>query len=268
MGLDLMAFLDEFRTEAGEHLRTLDAQLLALEKNPDDLAPVRSMFLAAHSLKGAGGMMDLADVEALGHAIEDVLSRLRDAKQRLDGATADTLFRAFDLLGERVARGLPGKAPVDAPIEQLVDALARCDGRTIAPPAAAPPTASLPPVPDTRPRALVVEDSATVRLLHATLLDRAGFLVDMAADGATGLDRATAHQYSVIVVGRELGGRRGLALIAAVRDRVEPSPLCILTHVGELADESEPAVGATLVVVAPPNAERLTALVQPTLARA
>ena len=182
MSLDLRAFLDEFRNEANEHLRAIEAQLLALERAPDDPAPVRALFLAAHSLKGAGAMMDLADVEALAHAIEDVLARLRDGRQRLDGTTADLLLRARDLLGERIARAEPGGAPVDGPIEAMVAALHGANGEAfIAPPPAAPVSAG-----DASGLvALVVEDSATVRVLHCAVLAAAGCATDAVGDAAS-----------------------------------------------------------------------------------
>src|SRR5918912_949080 len=53
--MDLSAFLDEFRAEAAEHLRTLDAQLLALERDPTATAPIRAMFISCHTIKGGAG---------------------------------------------------------------------------------------------------------------------------------------------------------------------------------------------------------------------
>jgi two-component system chemotaxis sensor kinase CheA len=265
MGLDLTAFLDDFRTEATEHLRTLDAQLLLLEKNPDDLAPVRAMFLAAHSLKGAGAMMDLANVEALAHAIEDVLSRLREAQQRLDGPTADALFRAFDLLGERVGRGIPGEAPVDPPIEALVARLAACDGRTpevaVRPPMTASSSVAAEP-----PRALVVEDSATVRLLHATILERNGFAVDVTSDGDEGLRLALAHPYRMLVVGQELAGQNGRALLAAVRDTLGAEASYLLSRCEDDETSDDLPAGVTALPIGPPPAPQLVAAARALLA--
>jgi chemotaxis protein histidine kinase CheA len=265
MGLDLSAFLDDFRIEATEHLRTLDAQLLLLEKDPADLAPVRAMFLAAHSLKGAGAMMDLADVEALAHAIEDVLSRLREGQQRLDGPTADALFRAFDLLGERVGRGLPGEAPVDSPIEALVAQLAAADGTMPIAVASPPPIAPSDPA-SAPPRALVVEDSATVRLLHATILERNGFVVDTASDGDEGLALALAHPYRVLVVGQALAGRDGPALLAAVRDAVDTAPSLFLSRCDDEELGGPLPSEVTVLPIEPPPVARLVEAARAVLA--
>lgn len=266
MGLDLSAFVEEFRTEAAEHLRALDAQLLALERDPRDLTPIRAMFLAAHSLKGAGAMMDLGDVEALAHAMEEVLSRLRDGTQRLDGLTADTLFRAIDLLGERAARALPGAAPVDPPIVAMVAALIACDGsgQAMTDEIAAPPPMPMSDAADQfAPRALVVEDSATVRLLHAALLTDAGYVVDAVADGREGLALANSRAYRLIVAGQETRGLRGIDLVAAVRAGGGGEQLpCIITQSGESppADADPPSLA--YIIVAAPRAEKLTVLVR------
>ena len=266
MGLDLSAFVEEFRTEAADHLRALDAQLLALERDPSDLTPIRAMFLAAHSLKGAGAMMDLGDVEALAHAMEEVLSRLRDGTQRLDGQTADTLFRAIDLLGERVGRAMPGAAPADPPIVAMAAELIACDGRgqavteqrAVVPP---PPA----PVADNQhlPRALLVEDSATVRLLHTALLTAAGYAVDPVAEGQEGLALATTRTYHLLVAGQETRGLRGVDLVAAVRAGGGGEQLpCIITQSAESPSAAAALPLLSYVTVAAPRAEQLTTLVR------
>ena len=258
MGLDLSAFLDDFRAEATEHLRALDAQLLALERAPDDPAPIRAMFLAAHSLKGSAAMMDIADVEALAHAIEDVLARLRDGQRRLDAALADQLFRAFDLLGERIARALPGEAPIDAPITAAIGALAAQ--------ATAAPGIIVPQAPiatnGAGPRALLVEDSATVRLLHAALLAEEGFAVDAVAEGSAALALAEARRYDLIVGGLETGGLRGPELAAALHQRLGAAmpPFVVTQNAVAGMGAPRPTAVAALLQVESPNRQQLTAI--------
>lgn len=269
MGLDLHAFLDEFRTEAAEHLRALDAQLLALERAPDDPAPIRAMFLAAHSLKGAGTMMDLADVGALAHAMEDVLSRLRDGRQRLDAPTADCLFRAIDLLRERAATAVPGAAPVDAPVAALIAALDACGGTggAAAPQPAAPDLATAASA-EAGPVALLVEDSPTVRLLHAALLTEAGYAVDQTADGQEALVLAGSRRYDLVVGGVATRGLRGPELAAALRERAgERMPRFVLMHNdGEEPAEPIPAFIAARLRTESPARQRLAATARALLA--
>ncbi len=271
MGLDLSAFLNEFRNEANEHVRAIDAQLLALERDPDDPAPVRALFLAAHSLKGAGAMMDLADVEALAHAIEDVLSRLRDGQQRLDGTTADLLFRARDLLGERIARAEPGLAPIDAPIEAMVAALHASRNEVPSPPAAPavpPVTTAPPPAGATGAVALVVEDSATVRQLHCAVLAAAGYATDAVGDAAGARALVMTRHYDLLVIGMELADLHGPALIAALGAQLEALPPIVLVGNDEATTGPTPPLVAAQILTAPLGQELLGTVARELLARA
>lgn len=230
------AFIDDFRAEAAEHLRTLDAQALVLERAPTDLRPVRAMFLAAHSIKGGAAMLELADVRNLAHALEDVLASLRDGKQELEAAGADLLFRAIDqlrVLLDRVATDGTGE---DAQTLELVAALRRQaagDGG-VTPPAA--PRAELPEVAaaSTGPRVLLVEDSATVRLVETLLLQDAGFVVDGVGNGAVALKMTRSVGYALVIAGVESSGLTGLELAAALRDAgAGKRPAVLLTTLDE-----------------------------------
>ena len=101
--MDLTEFLSEFQLEAGEKLDTIASQLLRLERDATNPQPVREMFLAAHTIKGGAAMLRLTDVEALAHALEEVLSSFRDQQRTLDGSTADLLFQAIDRLRGLIA---------------------------------------------------------------------------------------------------------------------------------------------------------------------
>lgn len=80
-----------FRVEAAEHLQTIAAGLLELEKTPPGSAQrkiVETVFRAAHSLKGAARAVDFMDTESLCQSLEDVFASW---KRRLSAPTADTL---------------------------------------------------------------------------------------------------------------------------------------------------------------------------------
>lgn len=218
--MDLTAFFDEFRAEAGEHLRTMDAQLLKLERDPSDPDPIRTMFISAHTIKGGSGMMGLEDARQLAHALEDVLGCLRDQGQPLEAETADLLFRAIDALREMVERSSPDAPVQGIPLSELVTTLRqRATRRPDSDPAAPAPAQST----ATRlPVALLVEGSATVRALEKMLLSDAGFEVEALADGREALELALEKPYQLIVAGVELCGLPGLELAASLRE----SPPC------------------------------------------
>jgi chemotaxis protein histidine kinase CheA len=213
VSFDPAVFVDEFRAEAAEHLRKLDQQVLALERDPDDPQPIRQMFLSAHTIKGGAAMLELTGVRELAHALEDVLAQLRDTSRRLDATTADLLLRAVDALRGLVDRATP-RAELEPSTAELARALRLRAGELSAVPAR-------PAVPDP-PRALVVDDSATVRLLETMVLTEVGFQVDAVGDGQQALELLRATAYRLMVAGLQNRGVDGLALLLAARDEGVP----------------------------------------------
>ena len=214
--MDPFDFLDDFRAEAGEHLRALDAQLLTLERDPSDPQPIREMFLSAHTIKGGAAMLGLDDARELAHAMEDVLACLRDERRTLDRPTADTLFRAVDMLRELAATAVPGQQRPDAARDELIAALReRATARRA--PAATPPAEPAPATAPSTRRVLLVDDSATVRMLETMLLNDAGFEVDAVADGNEAFALARANPYALVVTAVETRSLRGLDLAEALR---------------------------------------------------
>src|SRR5919107_2761172 len=78
-------------------------------------------------------------------------------------------------------------------------------------------------------RVLVVEDDRTIADFVAKGLGEAGFVVDLAGDGRTGLERAVAGAYDAAIVDVMLPQLDGLALIDALRARGVRTPVLILS---------------------------------------
>jgi two-component system chemotaxis sensor kinase CheA len=70
-------FLEQFLVEARELIEQATADLLALEREPDDRASLDGAFRAFHTLKGGAGIVDFAAMGRAMHAAEDVLSMVR-----------------------------------------------------------------------------------------------------------------------------------------------------------------------------------------------
>lgn len=81
------------------------------------------------------------------------------------------------------------------------------DGQGIMPPAAAPE----------RPRLLVVDDSLTTRMLEQSILETAGYDVDLAASGEEGLDKARERPPALFIVDVEMPGIDGYEFIRRIR---------------------------------------------------
>ncbi|HVH56046.1 MAG TPA: response regulator transcription factor [Vicinamibacterales bacterium] len=78
-------------------------------------------------------------------------------------------------------------------------------------------------------RALIVEDDQTIADFVTRGLREAGFVVDHAADGTTGLDLAGTGGYDVAIVDLMLPGMDGISLIQALRRDGIRTPVLILS---------------------------------------
>ena len=78
-------------------------------------------------------------------------------------------------------------------------------------------------------RALIVEDDDTIADFVARGLREAGFVVDRAADGQSGLQMAVAEPYDVAIVDVMLPKLDGLSLIQELRRRHVGIPVLILS---------------------------------------
>lgn len=148
----LKRLLATFRVEADEHLKTMTAGLLALEKSTDAAAAaeiVESVFREAHSLKGAARAVNHAAVESLCQSLEGVFAALKRGQLSVSRPLLDQLHQALAGLGSLltgeadVAQSIP---PAIAALIDAVDRLARGEPARLDPaPAANIASAALKP---------------------------------------------------------------------------------------------------------------------------
>ena len=153
-----------FVAELEEQVRVMNADLLALERNPRDAGHLKSLFRVAHTLKGAARAAGVPEVEQACHALESHLSRARAGSLALDAPAFAQLFAAADALADaqqRLARGenLEG-APVLAVargVDELRPTLRR---KVVSSPAPDGPGGAAAPVAPEPPAALGAAPSA------------------------------------------------------------------------------------------------------------
>jgi len=75
---DDAAIVKEFLIESYENLDRLDQDLVVLEKDPANRDTLSSIFRTIHTIKGTSGFLAFNQLEAVTHAGENLLSRLRD----------------------------------------------------------------------------------------------------------------------------------------------------------------------------------------------
>ncbi len=71
--------------------------------------------------------------------------------------------------------------------------------------------------PASRPRVLVIDDSLTTRMLEQSILESAGYEVDLAVSGEEGLARARERRYGLFLVDVEMPGMDGFAFVERAR---------------------------------------------------
>jgi two-component system, chemotaxis family, sensor kinase CheA len=93
------ATLDEFVSEAREHLAGIVEALLGMEKGQGDAdgRHIDRLFRAVHSIKGGAGFFGCHVIETLAHAMEEVLEALRQRAVVAPGpAVVDSLLAGAD----------------------------------------------------------------------------------------------------------------------------------------------------------------------------
>jgi two-component system, OmpR family, response regulator len=85
-------------------------------------------------------------------------------------------------------------------------------------------------------RVLLIEDDRKAARLLTRGLQEEGFVVDVAATGEDGEEKAAVNEYDVIVLDWLLPGKDGIAVCRELRARDIPTPILMLTARDSLAD--------------------------------
>lgn len=78
---------------------------------------------------------------------------------------------------------------------------------------------------------LVIDDSLTTRMLEQSILESAGYDVDIATSGEEGLEKARAKQYGLFLVDVEMPGMSGFEFVTRTRadSRLSAVPAILVT---------------------------------------
>jgi two-component system OmpR family response regulator len=82
---------------------------------------------------------------------------------------------------------------------------------------------------------LIEDDKETAQEIRAELGDR-GYVVEWAADGIEGLDKARSGGAEVVIVDRMLPGMDGLTIVEAMRNEGMRTPVLVLSALGAVDD--------------------------------
>ncbi|MDH5324636.1 MAG: Hpt domain-containing protein [Gammaproteobacteria bacterium] len=129
--------LPDFIIEAGEHLDEIEALLLHLGEDPEDLEVLNDIFRPVHNIKGGAQITGLVKVSALAHRLEDLLDLLRQGQKTSNAEIVDLLIDARDrivLLVNELERTQEELTPVDDLVDRLTFEIEREDVALVAAP--------------------------------------------------------------------------------------------------------------------------------------
>ncbi|WP_328461243.1 response regulator [Actinoplanes sp. NBC_00393] len=113
---------------------------------------------------------------------------------------------------------------------------------------------------ETKARVLVVDDAATVRLYHTSLLTAAGFEVAEAANGLEAVEVALGTPFDLFVVDVNMPKMNGYACVEALRsETVGTSAPVLMISTEDRPGDADRAyqAGANLYLVKPVSGDRL-----------
>ena len=90
--------LSYFAPEAQEYLESLEAQLLRLEKEPQNPDLINQLFRTAHTLKGSAYTVGFQSIGDLTHYIEDFMGAVREGHVKVQPGHTDVLLRSVDVV--------------------------------------------------------------------------------------------------------------------------------------------------------------------------
>lgn len=93
-----------FLVEAYENLDTTESDLVLLEKTPEDLERLNSVFRSIHTIKGNCGFLGFGKLEAICHSLETTLDKLRNGEAKLDPKSVSELLHRVDSVREHLGK--------------------------------------------------------------------------------------------------------------------------------------------------------------------
>jgi DNA-binding response OmpR family regulator len=115
---------------------------------------------------------------------------------------------------------------------------------------------------------LVIEDDESLRDTIGLLLEREGFKPVLVEDGKAGLDQALVIKPSLVLVDLRLPGMSGLEICREIRAAKQPTPIIVLSAVGDEIDKVLLLeIGADDYIVKPFGTRELLARIRAVLRR-
>ena len=118
------------------------------------------------------------------------------------------------------------------------------------------------------PRILIIDDEAAIRESLDTMLTLEGFTVNMASDGAAGIDLLSRNEYDLLLLDLALPGESGMDLLPRIVEMQPNLPVIMITAFGTMGNVVDAIrAGAENFVQKPWDNEKLLADIRTAIAR-
>ncbi len=141
--------LKDFVVEAMDLAVNVEEYLLKLERTPDDMDALNTVFRSFHTIKGGAGFMNIAPMVSACHLTENLFDALRNGKAPVTQSAIDAALEASGFVADQLSQLADGETveslqPLPAQLEKrLIDAI---EGESPEHAAAEPVVAILSPV--------------------------------------------------------------------------------------------------------------------------
>ncbi|USN98337.1 MAG: chemotaxis protein CheA [Phycisphaeraceae bacterium] len=115
--------LQEFLTECGELLESLEVDLLELESDSANAEMINKVFRALHTIKGSASFLALTELVEIAHVAETALNAARNGEITVGRAMMDLLLRAVDVIKQQMTEIGAGSASLTKADPSLVASL-------------------------------------------------------------------------------------------------------------------------------------------------
>lgn len=106
---DIEFYRKQFYNEAREIIDRINADILLVENNPEDVDLLNSIFRGVHTIKGSAGGFDLNEITVFVHDLETLLDYLRSGKLKTSSAIVDVILDGLDYVIKMISDAEAGK---------------------------------------------------------------------------------------------------------------------------------------------------------------
>lgn len=114
-------YLEVYLEDTEQNIEHFNGDLVALEKDPSNMELINNIFRVVHTIKGSSGMVNIPQVQSVAHAMENILSIVRDRKAVFPDMFS-ILFDGIDVINGLVG-SLRRKEKMDADITPILHEL-------------------------------------------------------------------------------------------------------------------------------------------------